>query len=94
MDLIIKLSTEDYNYITNLKDGITDFKTTQKLYKFIKDGLEISDDATNGDLLKILFPEIIIGFFSGDVIGVYFYKEQSEPIIFDVSWWNSPYKSN
>ena len=43
----------------------------------------IPKDATNGDMLKALYPKVTAGF-----IGHYVYHIGE----FDLEWWNAPYK--
>lgn len=47
--------------------------------------VEISDNATNGDIIKIIFPNMKVD-ISGGVVKSDRYTQ------FDLSWWNAPYK--
>jgi len=43
MKLMIDIPKDDYTYINILKDGITDFQTTLRLYTAIRNGIPLTD---------------------------------------------------
>ena len=56
--------------------------------------ITIPDEATNGDVIKILFPDSEVAETQGLVPKVCFESHSDEQCIsfFDTSWWNAPYK--
>ena len=61
----------------------------------IVDAIPIPDGATNGDMMKTMFPDIE-SIETVYVCGIPYvrvlFKGQSEIKIFDLDWWNAPYK--
>ena len=56
MKLIIDINDDAYEYISKLNEGITDYQTTLMLYEAVKNGTPIPDNATNRDVIEIMFP--------------------------------------
>lgn len=56
--------------------------------------IPLPDGATNGDMIKALFPDSEVAETQGLVPKVCFESHSGEQCIsfFDTSWWNSPYK--
>lgn len=54
---------------------------------FIRNGKPLPDNATNGDVIKALFPKVPIKIFKS-MTTVTFGSTQ-----FDLDWWNAPYKA-
>ena len=78
MKLIITIPKNKYRYIQELEQDNTDYATTRMLYHAVKHGKPIPDNATNGDVIQILFPNICESFSN----------------IFDLNlWWNAKYKA-
>jgi hypothetical protein len=75
--------------------------TREQLREFEKDlvktGLEnvqnivlIKNGATNGDVIKVLYPNVDIEIHNITVYVIF--DMYSNVISFDLDWWNSPYK--
>ena len=83
MQIVIDIDENDYDLIKEY--GIITFPTVGKA---IANGTPIPDNATNGDVIKAIFP-------TG-------YERAHEPIMdfvvdgycymFDYDWWNAPYQ--
>lgn len=60
------------------------------------DAIPIPKDATNGDMIKAMFPnsEVCEPIVEDDIIHVIFADKTDSAIGFDYSWWNAPYKEN
>lgn len=54
----------------------------------IKNGVPLSNNATNGDVIKALFPD------GSQVKGasIYVMNDNKSNISYDFDWWNAPYK--
>ena len=82
MKVLIDIDEEYYNYAKQqVADGITNpFKI------FIASGTPIPDNATNGDVIKAMFPTADISLNDSCFEGVV------NKYGFDMNWWNSPYQ--
>ena len=56
----------------------------------ILNGAEISDDLRNGDVIKAIFPNIVVEEQSKDLFIVFNMDFQGTP--FYKTWWNAPYQ--
>ena len=74
-------------------------KNAEMLEEAILNGILLPDNATNGDVIKAVFPNI--DFYEGEVdkIGglISFYardehEEKRQRVIITADWWNAPYK--
>lgn len=62
--------------------------------RVLRNCIEIPKGATNGDIIKIIFPDVIIS-ESEDTVHLKYPAVNSDPLFFvqvSKSWWNSPYK--
>lgn len=85
MKLIIDIPKKTYNEIsekTTIKCGEV---FAQKLLKYIKNGTPIPDNATNGDVIKALFPNFYMDERSHTVWVGY------DNMSFHKEWWNAKY---
>ena len=84
MKLMINISDSTYEAIM-----ARDWKNAGWLFnkelKAIHDGTPIPDNATNGDMIKLLFPKI-------DKYNNMLLEEHKTNVLFDDKWWNAPYK--
>ena len=63
--------------------------------KAIKNGIVLPDNPTNGDVIKMMFPTVDIstnGMFGKE--GTVFVHHKDHIIIFDLDWWNAPYRED
>ena len=63
------------------------------LYQTLKNGTVLSDNPTNGDMIKAMFPAADIA--TNDKLGeegTVFVHHKDHIIIFDLDWWNAPYR--
>ena len=60
----------------------------------IANGTVISEDATNGDIIKVMFPDYQTKISSGQVCLYYPVREEYSGswIKFDLDWWNAPHR--
>ena len=87
MKLIIDVNEQTYKDIKNYRE-IFDGQI-HILTKSIINGTPLPDNATNGDMIKALFPNTKVDFHN--LYGcIYWSEEISSPIYLD--WWNAPYK--
>ena len=77
--------------ITKIPDSIFreySNKNAEMLEEAILNGILLPDDATNGDVIKALFPN------GSQVKGasIYIMNDNKSNIFYDFDWWNAPYK--
>ena len=84
MKWIIDISEEVKN---RLCFGITYQKDIQTVCKALNDGTSIPDNATNGDVLISLYPNLKYTIQNGRVVTTIGVASS-----FDLDWWNSPYQ--
>lgn len=84
MKLIIEIDNEAY------KGLVTEGHIFVKhIFNAVKNGTPISDNATNGDVIKMMFPNIEVEEQSKDLFIVFNMDFQGTP--FYKAWWNAPY---
>ena len=84
MKLIIDIPEE------NCKLICSDGRPFLPSYKWIKNGTPIPDNATNGDMIKAMFPNADIEIHNITVYVIF--DMHSNVISFDLDWWNAPYQ--
>ena len=64
-------------------------KNVEMLEEAILNGILLPDDATNGDVIKALFPD------GSQVKGasIYIMNDNKSNIFYDFDWWNALYKA-
>lgn len=55
--------------------------------------IEIPENATNGDMIKAMFPKAPIK-YEEFLIKIHFYEPAKIDITFHKCWWDAPYKEN
>lgn len=88
MKLLIEIADFVYD---SVNFGETDYK--EHICNAIRNGTSIPDNATNGDVIKALYPNRT--FFNEASCCVTMRDEDTEYLTyidFDGDWWNSPYK--
>lgn len=98
MKLVIEISEEDYNNIEPFLNGET-IKGGLNLFKvleIIKNGKPLPQSATNGDMIKFMFPDAQIDYhekseFVEEYITVY-PKDWDTCQDYPKYWWDLPYK--
>ena len=67
----------------------------QRLMGYIAEGKFLPDNATNGDVIKMMFPTVDIS-TNGKLgkEGTVFVHHKDHIIIFDLDWWNAPYRED
>jgi len=97
MRLIVDLDDELYSHIKN--DNTYFLEDGEELYSIVKNATPIPDNATNGDVIKALFPKAEV--FNEDstciTIKSFYIDEKEcdkrvEYIDFSDTWWNAPYR--
>ena len=71
--------------------GVTFPKDIQTVCEALNDGTPIPDNATNGDVMKAMFPNVNLSSLNND----YVYIENLDSYIvheFFKNWWYSPYQ--
>ena len=90
MQIVIDIPEEDYNYAKQqVADGITN-----PLKICIANGTPIPDNATNGNVIKAMFPNAEVDDYDygkDPVIDVYGIDD-TEYITLRKAWWNAPYQ--
>ena len=83
MKELIDIPKDDYELLKydNRQDVIT---LSCSLRNVITNGTPIPDNATNGDVIKTMFPDIY-SYCGGGKFGF---------IQFNLDWWNTPYKES
>ena len=102
MKLLIELpDTSIYNsmYKAICENGYIYDEDNETIAKAIKDGVLIPADATNGDVIKVVFPDCedwkaTITPAAGTTADVHFAQLPNNMTInkFDESWWTAPYR--
>ena len=90
MTLIIDIPDEDYNKIKDNSPDAFNYLTSWRLYDAIKNGIPLSDNPTNGDMIKAMFPnaDYEIGKQFVHITNINSIGELS----ISLDWWNAPYK--
>lgn len=92
MKVIIEIPDKVYK---NAKDGMLDELQSMLICGSVTEGKPLLKDATNGDMVKAMFPEKCphIGF--NENFGRVWIMENGEDIAnFRLDWWNAPYKGS
>ena len=82
MKLIIDIPEEEYKRLVYID--------MFKLRGYIQNGTPIPDNATNGDVIKAMFPSGKI--WKSDSYMCLLIDGQGDAQMFDADWWNSPYQ--
>ena len=97
MKVILELPDEEVEIIKRNgfnKDGTFSFKLNEVVKQAIRNGVILPDNATNGDMIKAVFPNVqvvdagihrITAIF-GDCHNMMYRNS------YDEDWWNAPYK--
>ena len=86
MKLIINIPEETYDFIKR-----TGYHA-QSLYEAIKNGIPIPDNATNGDVIKAMFPNGKYNEYFADVEMKTEENDTRFKSVFDRDWWDEPYQ--
>jgi hypothetical protein len=87
MKVLIDISEKEYNYYRDASN----FWGYSKLREIILNGTPLPKGATNGDMIKALFPNYEETRMCGDVR--YGSKEYYNlEFVVDEDWWDAPYK--
>lgn len=54
--------------------------------------LTIPSNPTNGDMIKALYPSVVIRVVTDSQIGISFFNDQSEITWIPMDWWRAPYR--
>ena len=79
IELIIKVPENNYNQIKSTNDF---YLTAEE--RLIKYGTPIPDNATNGEIADMMFPDVNIGHR-------YWFPDSTIRFM-DTDWWNAPYQ--
>lgn len=94
MKLLIDIP--DITYKRTLEIGALQICKDEDIYHWIANGTPIPDNATNGDMIKAMFPNQTIGCAIPitDRNGAKFYRTTINGVTdFTEDWWNAPYKA-
>ena len=94
MKLIIDIPGEDYNDIITCNPEVETEYVLDLLMKCVDNGTPIPDNATNGDVIKAMFPNTEVDDYDygkDPVIDVYGIDD-TEYITLRKAWWNAPYQ--
>ena len=84
--ILIDIPDKNYNELMN---NYLSVECKRKLVFAIENGTVLSDNATNGDVIKALFPNCIY-------VGTCVLNKHEDILLRDVNynWWTSPYKED
>ena len=87
VEVIIKIPQKVYEDCIMIPSVIKDWK--DEISKAFKNGIVLPEDATNGDMIKALFPN------GSQVKGasIYVMNDNKSNVFYDFDWWNAPYKA-
>ena len=88
MRLIVDLDDELYSHIKN--DNTYFLEDGEELYSIVKNATPIPDNATNGDMIKTVFPHYDIEIDEHKGYIRIFYEDFYTT--YPLHWWNAPYK--
>ena len=88
MNILISIPKEVYKGIIGEGNYSTDFN----LIKAFQNGTPIPDNATNGDVIKAFYPDLVVG--SNNLGKTIFLRPNATVVIEDrmSDWWNAPYQ--
>ena len=88
MRILIDIPEENYKEMCEYGNERVDFD----LKRMIQNGTPIPDNATNGDVIKAFYPELVVG--SNNMGKVIFLRPNATVVIEDrmSDWWNAPYQ--
>jgi hypothetical protein len=100
MQIVIKIDEKLYNYMqTEEYDKHLDKRFDYQIRFAVKNGIPISKETTNGNMIKIMFPgckdwKVKIEDNDGEVYEVHFVQLPNSMTInkYAESWWNAPYE--
>ena len=87
MQIIIDIDDEDYDDITLTGENTINLGVLLDLREAVRNGIPLPKGATNGDVIKAMFPNAEISYGLNGIIGVKFIHMK----VFDSDWWNVPY---
>lgn len=82
-ELIRNLKYTEENKVNTFDTNISD------VLKVLENCIEIPNGATNGDMIKTMFPNIEIEGIGGEIKCI---AAQNGTSYFALDWWNAPYK--
>ena len=91
MKIVIDITEDTYKVFKNLSKiiGILVYeKDILRLIKAVKKGTPLPDNATNGDVIKALFPNEK---FEKGITIIHNTSSSDRFMSFDYEWWNTPY---
>lgn len=99
MKVILEIPDEEVEIIKRNgfnKDGTFSFKLNEVLKQAIRNGVILPENATNGDVIKALFPSWEIDAEDDEdeeepVVTCWIDRKTQNWTCFDLSWWNAPY---
>ena len=95
MKLIIDIPYQLYKVLKDFQDFPSDSNEgtiENVLMKAVENGTPIPDNATNGEVIKAMFPNIKIRWETISRIGITYKNNQDYITEFDLDWWNAPYQ--
>lgn len=94
-DFFKRLQVETKEHLisnTSLVCGCFELETIEMFLNAFEEMQIIPDDATNGDMIKAVFPNVeIYTNVINEIIDVEIFQDSSE-LRCSVNWWNAPYK--
>lgn len=92
MKLIIDIPKDYKRVIDNLvvdgKGYLLPQEVEDKLSKAVKNGKVIPKDATNGDIMKAMFPSLEVDIIDNTVL-----TDMDNGAWYSLDWWSAPYES-
>lgn len=84
----IVINIDDNLYARLFDNGVNNYDDAVDMAKAIRKGILLPKNATNGDIIRAMFPKAeVIEKRAVVMVGI------SRMIVFDFDWWNAPYKA-
>ena len=94
MKVLIDISEEMFKATQTYYSDNTTRLSIKKCIEKIANGTPISDNVTNGDMIKAMFPNVeIYTDVINEIVDIEICEDSSE-LRCSVEWWNAPYKTN
>lgn len=99
MQIVIDIPESEYFLIKRSDNSaLADCVSKEAMMFCIKNGtptveaIPIPKDTTNGNIIKSMFPSVVIRVITESQIGISFFDNQNEITWIPIEWWNAPYK--
>ena len=89
--IVIEIWNSDYEDIKEI--GFVPVEYAEDIAKSIINGILLPENATNGDVIKAVFPNALISdYIVNDMTIIYLQDENESEMVVPEDWWFAPYK--